>query len=96
MKTMLFAVVASFTLAGCMSDQGGTAGPEKADVVNWNQALGLVSECRVESAYQAHSGDVWLTLKYGTTVKTRAPALDQIVHELGKHPECGDVPIILE
>ena len=93
MSRIVFLTLVCSGLMGCMSDA-----PDAPTVktISWGEAVTLVAECKVAEAYQSHSSDVWLMLKGGTDVLTKAPGLDLIIEEIGNHPECGDVPIILE
>jgi hypothetical protein len=83
---------------GCMSETTATDTPQTQSpkIITWDEAKDLVATCRVREAYQSHSSDVWLTLKDGSEVQTKSPGLDLIIDELGAHPKCGDVAIILE
>jgi hypothetical protein len=55
--------------------------------VSWPQAQRLLRGCAVKYAEQTHQRNVTLKLWGGTTVFTREPQLDDLIHEVTRVPE---------
>ncbi len=95
MKQLLLLPAATLALSACMEPQPTNTAPTY-DQISWGEAKTLLAECRVDTVYQSHQIDVILTLKDGTQKATVEPGLDVIFHEVGAHPECGQVGVITE
>ena len=65
--------------------------------IPWAEAVALLQSGQVEMAAQSHTLDVELTLKDGSTVTTREPAIDdlfRVVEECGE--PCADILLATE
>ncbi len=62
---------------------------------NWDYAKSLIENCRVTEVVQAHSREVYLKLKNGSTVNTIEPNLDDIFEIVrNSSQKCGEGVVI--
>jgi hypothetical protein len=87
-RLALMLVCAGATAAAC----GGSTEPEPRatataspptaertpDTISWDEAVRLITSCEVARGGQAHSRQVWLTLRDGREVTTFQPVLDDL------------------
>ncbi len=64
--------------------------------IDYDEALDLLFQGRVESVMQAHSLCVTFTLEDGTTVKTIEPEIDQIFEDIEQCETCDDLILATE
>jgi hypothetical protein len=66
-----------------MTTPAATATPTAtAGEISWEEAKGLLAECRVASVMQTHALDIYLVLDDGTEVHTTEPGIDDIFLEI--------------
>jgi hypothetical protein len=79
---LAFALLASLVLTGCGSiGSEGTPTPYPAEV-DWETAVKILNTGDVKVVMQAHSLDVYLTMKDGSEIKTVEPQIDDIFREI--------------
>lgn len=80
-----------FVSSGC------APGPDEDGFIPWEQVVGLIHDCRVETAVQTHDREVTLKLDSGVEVRSIEPEIDQVFRELEACGECClDVVLVTE
>ncbi len=81
--------------AGCGSPRV-TIPTDRDGFIPWRDARGLILSGRVSSVAQNHGRVVWLTLKDGTTYKSREDRLDEVIHLIEEHGLGDEITISTE
>ncbi len=85
-------VLGLFFIAGCEKQSA-----ETEPTIPWEEAVELIHEGKVQSAFQTHTLTVSLRLNDGTMVKTKEPKIDAIFQEIRNCGEpCKDVGMATE